>query len=118
MGNWVIKVIKVIKADNLITLITLMTLITLVTSSHAQNLMAFIDYQKKLQVFDDGVFRQAEYMPVQSFRVGHSCVAYVDNTTEFRIFCEGQSNDIEYGQDIDYLPTRNLLVFRIGKVLR
>jgi len=63
-------------------------------NTSAQNIMAYIDYQGKLQVFEDGVFHQAEYLPVQSFKIGQNCVAYIDNTNEFKIYYQGEVTDI------------------------
>ena len=97
------------------SLFLILFLISINTS--AQNLMAFVDYQGKFQVFEDGVFRQIEYMPLQSFKIGYNCVGYVDNTTEFKIYYQGVSNDVAYASNLSYRATRGFLIYQINQIL-
>ncbi|MBK6838162.1 MAG: hypothetical protein IPG90_07655 [Bacteroidetes bacterium] len=46
---------------------------------NAQNISAYSDYRGYLQAFDQGMFHQLEYLPVKSYKVGSSSVAYIDN---------------------------------------
>jgi hypothetical protein len=68
-------------------------------------------------VFDRGEFRQVDYLPVKSFKVGGAGVAYIDNTNEFRIYSDEQKFDITYGGTLSYLATDYLIVYRVGNVL-
>ncbi len=86
-------------------------------TSFSQNIMAFTDYQQKFQVFEDGVFREIEYMPLQSFKIGYNCIGYVDNTTEFKIYYQGASIDVAYANNLNYRATRDLLIYQINQIL-
>ena len=83
----------------------------------AQNLSAFMDYRQYFQVFDKGVVRQLDYLPVKSFKVGGNAIAYIDNTNEFRIYADDQKFDQTYGGTLNYFVTDNLVAYTVGKVL-
>lgn len=95
----------------------LLLFIFCVDALHAQNLAAYADYRGYFQAFDNGVFRQLEYLPVKSFKVGGVAIAYVDNTNEFRIFADEQKFDQTNAGDLTYFTTDYLVAFRVGKVL-
>jgi hypothetical protein len=85
--------------------------------SWSQNLSAYNDYRNYFQAFDNGEFRQLEYMPVKSFKTGGHGIAYIDNTNEFRIYADQQKFDITYGGTLSYFTTDYLIAYRVGKVL-
>jgi len=87
------------------------------TGLHAQNLGAYLDTRNYFQVFDNGMYRQLEYLPVKSFKVGGAAIAYVDNTNEFRIFADEQKFDQTFAGDFDYFVTDYLVAYRIGSVI-
>ena len=70
--------------------------------SFSQNLSAYNDYRNYFQAFDNGEFRQIDYLPVKSFQVGGAAIAYVDNSNEFRIYSDEQKFDITYGGTLLY----------------
>ena len=57
---------------------------------NAQNISAYSDYRGYLQAFDQGMFHQLEYLPVKSYKVGSSSVAYIDNKNDFKIYYKGE----------------------------
>jgi hypothetical protein len=85
--------------------------------SSSQNLSAYNDYRNYFYAFDKGEFRQVEYLPVKSFKIGGNAVAYIDNTNEFRIYSEEQKFDITYGGTLTYYATDYLVAYRVGNVL-
>ncbi|MCX6290731.1 MAG: hypothetical protein NT126_03100 [Bacteroidetes bacterium] len=76
-----------------------------------------MDYRNYLQAFDNGVFRQLEYLPVKSFRAGGAAIAYIDNTNEFRIYSDEQKFDMTFGGNLSYFMTDYLVAYRVGNVL-
>lgn len=96
-------------------LLILFILFSLVSQS--QNLGAYSDYRNYFQAFDNGDFRQLEYMPVKSFKVGGAAIAYVDNTNELQIYADEQKFHQTFAGDLSYFVTDYLVAYRIGKVL-
>ena len=82
-----------------------------------QALSAYTDYRGYLQVFDRGMFYQAEYLPVRSYQVGGNAVAYIDNRSDFRIFQNGKANMQVNAADFWYQVTNNLIAYKVGNVL-
>ncbi len=85
--------------------------------SFSQNLSAFNDYRNYFQAFDNGEFRQVDYLLVKSFKVGGAAIAYVDNANEFRIYADEQKFDVTYGGTLSYFATDYLIAYRVGNVL-
>lgn len=86
-------------------------------TAHAQNLSAYTDYRNYFYVFDNGEYRQLEYLPVKSFKTGGAGIAYVDNTNEFRIYADEQKFDQTYAGNLTYFTSDYLIAYRVGKVL-
>ena len=85
--------------------------------SSAQNIAAYTDYRGYLNVFDNGQYRQLEYLPVSSYKYGGSGVAYVDNKNDFRVYANGQTISMLNAADFSYYVTDNLIAFKVGAVL-
>jgi hypothetical protein len=84
---------------------------------NAQDITAYTDYRGNLQVFDRGLFRQIEYLPVNSYKIGGNSVAYVDNKNDFKVYYEGNSIQLVNAADFSYYVTNYLTAFRFGNVL-
>ena len=65
--------------------------ITSIIEVKAQNVTAYTDYRGYFHAFDNGSFKQLDYLPVKSYKLGRSSVAYIDNKNDFRIYYKGQS---------------------------
>jgi hypothetical protein len=84
---------------------------------YAQDVTAWLDYRGYLQVFDKGVFRQLEYLPVTNYKIGGAAVAYIDHKNDFKIYYNGQSTSLVNAADFSYFATDYLVAFRVGNVL-
>jgi hypothetical protein len=84
---------------------------------YAQDITAYTDNRDNLQVFDRGLNRQIEYLPVKSYQIGGNSIAYIDNKTDFKIYYDGQSFNLMNAADFWYRTTNNLTAFRVGEVL-
>lgn len=83
----------------------------------AQNISAYTDYRGYLQAFDDGMFNQLEYMPVNSYKFGRSVIAYVDNKNDFKIYYKGKSTYQLNAADFQYQVSDYLVAYKVGSVL-
>ena len=88
-----------------------------VNGTFSQEITAYTDYRDNLQVFDRGLFRQLEYLPVQSYKIGGNSIAYVDNKNDFKIYYDGSVTQLVNAADFSYFVTDNLTAFRVGDVL-
>jgi hypothetical protein len=97
---------------------TVLALILLCSaSSYAQNLNAYSDARNYFYIFDDGKMVEAEYMPVTNPAVGGNSVAYVDNSSNFKIYYNGSSSVEADNKPDKYFETDNLVVYDFDKRL-
>src|SRR4051812_29916326 len=85
-------------------------------SGTGQEITAYTDNRDNLQVFDRELFRQIEYLPVNSYKIGGNAIAYIDNKNDFKIYYDGQSINLLNAADFSYQVTNNLIAFRVGAV--
>ena len=85
--------------------------------TYSQTLSAYTDYREYFYVFDDGYSQMLEYHPVQSFRVGGACLAYIDNRGVFKIFFRNKKITLEKYRVTNYFSTNNLLVYTLENQL-
>lgn len=83
----------------------------------AQDVTAYTDYKGNLQVFDKGLMRQIEFLPVSSYKVGGNSIAYIDHKNDFNIYYDGQKFPLVNAADFSYYVTDNLTAFKVGSVL-
>ncbi len=88
-----------------------------VKATFSQDLSAYTDYRGNLQVFDKGLYRQIEYLPVKSYKIGGNSVAFIDNKNDFKIYYDGQTFPLVNAADFSYFVTDNITAFRVGQVL-
>ncbi len=86
-------------------------------SAIAQDVTAFPDNRNNLQVFDRGLSKQLEYLPVKSYKIGGNSIAYIDNKNDFKIYYDGQTIQLLNAADFYYEVTNNLTIFSVGAVL-
>ncbi len=83
----------------------------------AQDVTAYTDYKGNLQVFDKGLLREIEYLPVSSYKVGGNAIAYIDHKNDFNIYYDGQKFPLLNAAQFSYFVTDNLVAFKVGSVL-
>jgi hypothetical protein len=83
-----------------------------------QNLNAYTDLVTKyFYIFDDGKLVEAEYLPVTQPVVGGNSVAYVDNSSNFKIYYNGNTNVEADNAPDKFYATDNLIVYDFNKRL-
>ncbi|REK03538.1 MAG: hypothetical protein DWQ44_05815 [Bacteroidetes bacterium] len=105
------------KSYYLKTILFFFTLLVAGSTCSSQNLSAYSDYRGYLQAFDNGMFRQLEYLPVKSYKFGQSSVAYIDNKNDFKIYYKGKTYDQLNAADFSYFVTDHLIAYKVGSVL-
>ncbi|MBN1158275.1 MAG: hypothetical protein JXA61_02750 [Bacteroidales bacterium] len=83
-----------------------------------QQLAAFEDNQNRFFVFDDGVVKQAEYLPVASFSVGGDCILYVDSRNHLKMYQDGSISTLEVNPVDGYQVFDYLAVYSFAGVVR
>jgi hypothetical protein len=84
----------------------------------AQHLAAYSDYQDHFYIFDHGKNIQVEDVKVQSFRIGGTCVLYVNNQGQLKLYENGSVIKLESGGDISYYATDHLAAYSIYQTLK
>jgi hypothetical protein len=83
----------------------------------AQAISAYTDYRGYFMAFDKGAINKLEYLPVTSYKMGSSCIAYIDNRNDFKIYYNGQSKFQLNAADFKYWVTDYLVAYKVGQVL-
>lgn len=83
----------------------------------AQGLTAFEDYRRNFIVFDDGEMKTLEIQPVTRFQVGGKGIPYIDNLGYFKIYSNGQLDEITFGPNINFNATDHLISYHFNDQL-
>ncbi len=78
-----------------------------------QNIAAFHDYRKHFMIFDAGKVKDVEYLPVQSFQIGGTCIPYVSSSGQFNVYYNGAVQKLSDRLVSKYIATRYLLVYQL-----
>lgn len=82
-----------------------------------QNISAYIDYKNYFSVFDDGIKKELEYFPIQSYKVGGNSVVYIDQSGVVKAYYKGIKYDLSVVAPVDITATDDLVVFYVAKTL-
>src|ERR1035437_731731 len=92
----------------------------------AQNLSAYLDYKNYFYVFDNGVSKEMEYLPVKWYKVGKNAVVYFDNSNNLKAYYQGDKQDLLFASPTDcwamddfivYFANSSLYVFDKGNIV-
>ena len=100
-------------------LLVVISVLIFSTGSIAQNLnlAAFHNYQRHFVIFDSGEIHDVENLPVQSFQIGGTCVPYVSNAGQLKVYYNGEVQTLTQQLVNQYFTTRNLMVYRLFEQL-
>lgn len=87
------------------------------TFTSAQNLGAYSDYRDRFFIFDSGRNVKAEDFLVQSFKIGGTCILYVNNQGHLKIYNDGQIVKLESGGISAYHATDYLAAYNVYEKL-
>lgn len=80
----------------------------------AQRLAAFEDDQGFFYVYDNGIVKKLETLPVESFQVGGKYLAYLNNMNLLHIYHKGEVFQPDQGRPDSIYATDHLMVFKFG----
>lgn len=94
-------------------LLVLITILIISAGALAQNLnlAAFHDYQRHFVIFDSGEILDVENLPVQSFQIGGTCIPYISNAGQFKVYFNGEVQTLTQQLINRYFVTRHLMVY-------
>lgn len=83
-------------------------------------LAGYQDILRRFYIFDNGNTRQIDHLPIQNLKVGGNCLAYNDNTGNFKVYHEGEVVKLQDGfvTEENYAATDNLLVYHMDRQLK
>ena len=80
--------------------------------SVAQPLSAYVNQDGRFYVFDDFNIHQADYLQPTAYLVGKTCIPFIDNTKNFKIYFNGKPQQINEGYTTDFYVTDNIVVYK------
>jgi hypothetical protein len=84
----------------------------------AQDLAAFHDNQQRFFIFDHGRIIQAEYLPVNDYSVGGTCVLYADNRNHLKMYFDGEITTLEINKVSRFEALDYLSVYSLGGIVK
>ena len=98
------------KQKTTLNLLLVICFFTFFQSVKSQNLAAYVDYKNAFNVFHDGVKIQLDHRKAESYKVGYTLVAYINNQNELWVYQNGkQTKIIDWVKN--YTITDNILAF-------
>lgn len=91
---------------------------TLAHNAKTQSLAAYQNNANFFMVFEEGIERKVEYLPVKEFKVGFDKVAYVDNINNFKVYYKGETYRLEEMPVNEYVMGNGLLTYLVAGVLK
>jgi len=83
----------------------------------AQNLGSFIDYQGRLNIFDNGNIISLEGLAKKGAKVGGNCVLYTDQSDNFKAYYQGRTYDLADFTPAMYSASDDLGVFATNRIV-
>lgn len=84
---------------------------------NAQDLAIYNDYLNKVQLFDGGKFQELEHLPLESYQIGNTVLAYESNASTFKVY---HNHYVFSVSDFvtDYTATDQLIGFNLNNQLK
>ncbi len=95
----------------------LLFLFFIASFASAQNLSAYLDYKNYFYVFDNGVSKEMEYLPVQWYKVGKNAVVYFDNSDNLKAYYQGDKFDLVMASPTDCKAMNDFIVYFLNSSL-
>src|SRR4030042_3342700 len=80
-------------------------------AGHSQHLAAYSDNMDKFFVFDRGQTKQLEYLKVQDFSVGGTCLLYKDNRSRLKMYYNGEVSELSVNNISNFVALDYLAVY-------
>ena len=78
----------------------------------AQPLSAYVNQDGRFYVFDNFNIEQADYLKPTVYLIGKTCIPFIDNVKNFKIYYNGKPLQINEGYTTDFYVTNNIVVYK------
>lgn len=85
---------------------------SILKSGMSQPLSAYVNQDGRFYVFDDFNIHQADYLQPTAYLIGKTCIPFIDNTKNFKIYYNGKPQQINEGYTTDFYVTDNIVVYK------
>lgn len=83
----------------------------------AQPYSAYVNMKGELYAFNGVSVQQLDYLQPLAYKTGGNCVAFIDNSKNFKVFWKGEVYKLNEGYTTDFETTKDLLLIRNGATL-
>ncbi len=90
----------------------------LLTFSNAQGIAGYVDYKNYFLVFDNGITKEMEYLPVKWYKVGKNSVIYVDNMDNTQGYYNGNKYLLADLPATNAIAADDFSVFYANRILK
>jgi hypothetical protein len=87
-------------------------------SAYSQDLGAYSDYRGHFYIFDHGKSMLVEDLPVIDFKIGGTCVLYLNNQNHLKVYSDGKVNELEIGGVTELYATDYIAAYSINQKLK
>lgn len=84
---------------------------------YSQNITAYSNYRNYFYVFENGIRKEIDYLPVKTYKVGWDCIAYEDNSGTLKIYYKGEISEM-FTSASDYLVTKHLALGKLNNQVK
>lgn len=98
-------------------LLLILAVACFVTKAFAQPYGAYVTDREEFYAMDSLTITQLDHLAPLSYKVGKNCIAYIDNTKNFKIYSAGRVQQIAEGYTEAYSVTTNLVTIQSNKML-
>ena len=83
----------------------------------AQPLSAYVNQDGRFFVFDNFEVDQADYLQPIAYKIGRTCIPFIANTKNFRVYYNGKVNELNDGFTSDCYVSNDLMYFKNNATL-
>lgn len=80
-------------------------------------LTSYINLQRQMMVWDNGLIRKIDYLPPTEMKIGRTAIPYLDNSRSFKIYYKGAARQLNAGFTNSFTVSDNLITFLNAKSL-
>jgi hypothetical protein len=84
---------------------------------YSQDITAYMDYRSYFYVFDKGVKKNIETLPVKNFKIGQTCIAYQNYTGNLKVYFKSKVYDM-YDAAESYYVSKHFVLGLLNNQLK
>jgi len=100
-----------------LSILTVFLISFLILNGYAQPYSAYVNVKGEFYSFNGVSIQQLDYLQPIAYKTGGNCVAFIDNSKNFKVFWSGEVHKLNEGYTTDFETTKDLLLIRNGATL-